>query len=84
MGASSQEQSYQGKELKLTQAKPGDLLFFKRSAKSQIFHVSIVKEIKNNQVWMIHSSSTQGIVLENLSESRYWMSKLCKVTNVIN
>ena len=84
MAANSQGQSKQGKEIMLNKSKPGDLLFFKRSLSGPVFHVSIVKENKNNQVMMIHSSTTKGIISENISESKYWMPKLYKVTNVID
>ena len=84
MNASAQTQSSQGKAIKLEDALPGDLLFFKRPNEKNIFHVSILQKVNKDQIWLVHSTSSKGVVSQELNSSSYWSSKLFKVTRVIN
>ncbi len=57
----------------LMNLKPGDLLFFQGtySSRNYITHVGIyVKE-----GYFLHASSSKGVILTNLLESRYWKPK---------
>lgn len=75
-------QSKLGKKIDPKQAQPGDLLFFEKQGR--IFHVALVKENNNSGLYMIHGSSSRGIVVDNVYENSYWKPKLKFARNVID
>ena len=78
-GASLQAEN--GKKLKTHKAKKGDLLFFNK--KGKINHVGIVAKANKSELWVIHSTSSRGVVLENVRKSSYWDSKVAFVRSLI-
>ncbi len=52
---------------------PGDLIFFSRSSKpgSVISHVGIVVKSEEGKLKFIHSSTTHGVIISDLSEEYY-------------
>lgn len=74
MGASSHEQSFQGEPVKIKNLKQGDLIFF--GSKSRINHVGIVVRQTRNELIMIHSSSSRGIIEEDVYQSKYWTNRI--------
>jgi cell wall-associated NlpC family hydrolase len=70
-----------GETVKLAEAQPGDLLFFKgrNSGSSRVGHVAIVHSNNNGVITMIHSCN-HGIVKEVLQNEKYFYSRLlsCK------
>ena len=60
--------------LKIIDVQPGDLVFFDSGAGGN--HVGLVAENKNGFVTMIHSSTSQGIVLTDIETSNYWKTRL--------
>lgn len=69
------EQAQQGKPVALTEAEPGDLLFFCCTTGSKaITHVALVTQVREGVPWVIHTSSSQGVVEQPLS-SPYWTQK---------
>jgi len=55
-------------------AEPGDLIFF--GDKNRINHVGIVGKNKGNEMWIIHSTSSNGVVREDILASDYWRSRV--------
>lgn len=82
LSASSRTQALQGQARPLEEAQPGDLVFFKRTAKSAIFHVALVLSNDSIGVQAIHSTS-RGVVVDNISHSKYWQPKVCAVRDVL-
>ena len=73
----------QGRDIPLSQAVVGDLLFFKTTRKrNRISHVGIVVET-GDEVKFIHSSSSQGVIVSSLSEP-YWQRAYAKTSRVLN
>jgi cell wall-associated NlpC family hydrolase len=70
-----------GKIVKLSDARPGDLIFFKgRNVNSaQVGHVGIVSEVTDEGIFVLHASSSRGVVQENFSKSRYLIPRYMKV-----
>ena len=69
LSRSSIEMSTQGKDIPLSQAEVGDLLFFKTNRKrNRISHVGIVVGV-GDEVKFIHASVSQGITVSSLSEN---------------
>ena len=75
----STEQGKMGKAVKLTELKPGDLVFFsKKKGRRKITHVGMVTEVQSgDQVMFIHSSSSRGVIENNL-HSKYYRSIFVK------
>ncbi len=55
-------------------ANPGDLLFF--GEKGRINHVGIIEKKRSGELWVIHSTSSRGVVSENVLASSYWNKKI--------
>ena len=70
---SSEAQSKVGKEVKMKELEPGDLVFFATGRKKrQITHVGLVTESKSNDnVKFIHASSSLGVVETNIYADYY-------------
>ncbi|MEM0992804.1 MAG: C40 family peptidase [Bacteroidota bacterium] len=80
LNRSSRDQAKQGKKIRLKDAKAGDLVFFSKGGR--VFHVAIIASNKNGQVKIVHSTSSRGVVLDNLTNSSYWFPKIHTVKDV--
>lgn len=69
----SEGQSKIGKEVKMTELQPGDLVFFATGdKKKKITHVGLVTDVrKKDNIKFIHASSTLGVVETNLYAEYY-------------
>ncbi|WP_241657560.1 C40 family peptidase [Flavobacterium cerinum] len=67
---SSHEMAKAGKEIKLSEVKKGDLLFFKNNRRrSVINHVGLVTEVTpEGEVKFIHSSTSSGVIVSSMNE----------------
>ncbi len=83
LSPSSVQQSLQGEPIKVKETQTGDLIFFRRSARSRISHVAMVVSNDENGIFIIHSTS-RGIVIDDLMESAYWRPKIYSARRVIN
>lgn len=82
LSRSSIEMSTQGRDIPLSQAEVGDLLFFKTNRKrNRISHVGIVVGV-GDEVKFIHASVSQGITVSSLSEN-YWQKAYAKTSRVL-
>ena len=82
LSRSSTEMSTQGRDIPLSQAEVGDLLFFKTTRKrNRISHVGIVVGV-GDEVKFIHASVSQGITVSSLSEN-YWQKAYAKTRRVL-
>jgi len=79
---SSSAQSKKGKKIKLKNAKPGDLVFFKRRGK--INHVGIVISNSRGHLYVIHSTTSKGVKKDDILNSKYWKKKLTFATDIIS
>jgi probable lipoprotein NlpC len=70
---SSEAQSKVGKEIKMKDLEPGDLVFFATGKKKrQITHVGLVTERKGkDNIKFIHASSSLGVVETNIFQEYY-------------
>jgi cell wall-associated NlpC family hydrolase len=78
----SRSQAAQGKKIELNKVKQGDLLFFGAN-KNAINHVGMVVSNDEGGLVMIHSSTSRGVVIENISSSDYWQGKLLFARDVL-
>jgi cell wall-associated NlpC family hydrolase len=75
-------QALEGREVPLSQVQPGDLVYFRRSPNSDVFHVSLVVANGKDGITVVHSVS-RGVVVENISTSSYWKPKIAGARNVL-
>ncbi|MEP7196257.1 MAG: C40 family peptidase [Saprospiraceae bacterium] len=74
MEASSQDQAKEGKNLNINELKPGDLIYF--GDKKRIHHVGIITERRKNSLMIIHSTSSKGVIEEDILKSDYWLKRI--------
>lgn len=83
VSGSSKLQAKEGKKVALKDVKCGDLIFFKRSEAGKVFHVAMVVSNTKDGLEVIHSTS-RGVVIDNISKSKYWKPKISSARNVID
>jgi cell wall-associated NlpC family hydrolase len=71
-----------GRKISLADARPGDLVFFGR--KKRISHVAFVLESTPEGVVCVHSTSSRGIIIENVSQSDYWKNKILFAKDLVH
>lgn len=67
-----------GRTVKLSEAKPGDLMFFKgRNANTtRIGHVAMIYEVsKEGEIKFIHAASSKGISIDKFNGSGYYVPR---------
>jgi hypothetical protein len=81
VSASSSAQAAQGEEVSLKDVLPGDLIFFGR--RGHVTHVALVVRRTEEGIICVHSTSSRGIMVENISTSNYWRPKIMFARDVI-
>ncbi len=69
----SYKQAKQGRKKSMNELKEGDLVFFGSGRK--VSHVAIVANVDRNKIEVIHSTSSRGVVLDDISNSQYWKKR---------
>lgn len=67
----SREMASLGTKINKTEAKPGDLVFFKNGGSRVINHVGIVVEVKGDEIIFIHSATSKGVSVNSTKEAYY-------------
>lgn len=78
----SSAQSKEGVPVNLNAVQPGDILVFGKSA-SNIQHVALVVERTRSDIVVVHSTTSRGVIRENVTESTYWRPLLLSARDVI-
>ena len=78
---SSTLQSKQGQRVNLKWAKKGDLLFFGKGGK--VSHVALILNNKKGGIEVIHSTSSRGVIVENVSKSTYWKKRMLFARSIL-
>lgn len=82
VSAGSAMQATQGDKIPLDAVQTGDLVFFGR--KGRITHVAMVVERTAEGIFCIHSTCSRGVVIENITTSKYWSPKIMFARDVIS
>ena len=80
--AGSYAQENRGSQLRIDEVTAGDLIFFRRQKGGRVFHVAMVVENDRDGIKVIHSTS-RGVVIDNISKSKYWKPKISTARDVI-
>ncbi|WLD24212.1 C40 family peptidase [Flavobacterium dauae] len=67
----SREMASRGERVSKSEAKPGDLIFFKNGGSRVINHVGIVIEVDGDDLKFIHSATSKGVSINSTSEPYY-------------
>ncbi len=79
---STRELAHFGEKIKKEELKPGDLVFFRNVRK--IDHVAIVSRMTPSKTWLIHSTTSHGVIEEVLEESSYWNTRIDQFRRIIH
>jgi cell wall-associated NlpC family hydrolase len=75
-------QATEGRYVALDRVLPGDLIFFGES-KKKISHVALVISRGAEGITCVHSTSSRGVIVENVSQSAYWKPKILFARDLI-
>jgi len=78
----SSAQSKEGTSVNLNAVQPGDILVFGKSP-GNIQHVALVVERIRSGIVVVHSTTSRGVIRENVTESTYWKPLLLSARDVI-
>ncbi|MEO1437096.1 MAG: C40 family peptidase [Bacteroidota bacterium] len=81
ISSSSKTQATNGRKIAVSQVEPGDLIFFGNSGK--VSHVALVVSNTKEGIKVVHSTSSKGVILQNISTSNYWKPRILFARSVI-
>ncbi|MFN0175319.1 MAG: C40 family peptidase [Saprospiraceae bacterium] len=76
-------QASEGRYVAIDNVMPGDLIFFGES-KKKISHVAMVVKRGSDGIICVHSTTSRGVIVENISQSTYWKPKILFARDVIS
>jgi cell wall-associated NlpC family hydrolase len=79
----SRVQEDEGQRIRLEEASAGDLVFFRRSRAGAVFHVALVVSNDRDGLRVVHSTSSRGVIVDNVQQNSYWRPKLSSARRVI-
>lgn len=86
LASSSRAQANQGERISLTEAKPGDLMFFsgRRNSKS-VGHVGIVVDVDQTtgKVKFIHAATSKGVSIDTYPDGGYYSKRFMHIQRVL-
>lgn len=72
-----------GQKINISDARIGDLLFFKTSKKlGGINHVGLITAVEGDQIQFVHSTSSRGVIITDLNQN-YWAKSFKFVRRVM-
>ena len=82
ISGSSDQQAKLGTHKSKDSLLPGDLVFF--GNESRISHVGIVASIGDNDFEIVHSTTSAGVKIDNITQSEYWQSRFLFGVDIIS
>lgn len=82
---SSRSYVHVGEEVKYEDLQPGDILLFKgRNASSSLpGHVSVVVKVTETEIYMLHASTTRGVLIEDYKKHSYYTRRYIGARRVV-
>ena len=80
VGRDTKRQLNAGKRIHINKAGPGDLIFFGNGGR--INHVGMVHSRSGKSLYVIHSTSSGGVRIDEINSSAYWKKRI-KFANTI-
>jgi len=69
-----------GHTVDMDKARSGDLIFYRKNGK--IFHVSIISAVNSGELRVVHSTTSRGVIEEDVLASPYWSDKIYKIISL--
>lgn len=79
----SSAQAKEGRAVALDRTQPGDLIFFGEH-KNRISHVAMIVKRSKAGIVCVHSTTSRGVIVENVSTSNYWKPKILFARDVVS
>lgn len=79
---SSMSQAKQGRSVKISEAQPGDIIYFTNPS-GRVNHVAIVVSNDSDGLEVVHATTSRGVVRENISNSSYWAPRIAGARCVV-
>lgn len=86
LASSSRGQATQGERISITDAKPGDLMFFSGSRnRKSVGHVGIVVDVDQatGKVKFIHAATSKGVSIDTYPDGGYYSKRFLHIQRVI-
>ncbi len=81
LSRSAKGQATSGKKISLSKAQKGDLLFFKKHG--NVNHVALIVANTKDGIEVIHSTTSKGVMVQNVSKSSYWKPRIMFARDVM-
>jgi cell wall-associated NlpC family hydrolase len=78
----SSQQAREGRPVDLARVQPADLIFFGEGKRIQ--HVAMVVKRGKDGLVCVHSTTSRGVVVENVSTSKYWKPLILFARDVVS
>ena len=82
ISTSSSAQGKEGRPVDLKKVLPGDLIFFSQDGRN-VSHVAMVLQRTKDGIECVHSTTSRGVIVENVTKSSYWNPKILFARDVI-
>ncbi len=82
ISGSSDRLAKMGKQKSKESLMPGDLVFF--GNKDRISHVAIVASNTSEEMEVVHSTTSAGVKIDNITNSEYWQSRFLFGVDIIS
>lgn len=79
----SAAQAKEGRSIRMEQVQTGDLIFFGET-KDKVSHVALVQKRTPDGIICIHSTTSRGVIEENITTSKYWKPKILFARDVVS
>ena len=84
VSAGSGNQATQGRRISQAEATTGDLVVFRRQRGGKVFHVALVVENSEDELRVIHSTSSRGVVEDEILGNSWWSPKFREFRDVVS
>lgn len=74
----------EGEYVEADSLQTGDLIFFKGRSSSSIGHVAIVSKIVEGAIFIVHATTSRGVIEEKLENNSYFMKRWLYNKRIIN
>lgn len=78
----SSAQAKEGKPVPLDRVQPGDIIVFGKD-EGNIQHVALVVKRDKTGITCVHSTTSRGVVIENINKSTYWEPRILFARDVL-
>lgn len=75
-------QAVSGRKISWKNTLPGDLIFFGKGGR--VNHVAIVTQNHNGKVFVIHSTVSKGVKIDEITNNSYWRPRIMGAANYLS